>query len=245
MIMIAVCDDENFIGAELERALIDILSKSDVAYKIDVFFTGEELCRHVEAGAHFDLIFLDIEFAQSEINGVEVGLIIRETHKNNAVFIVYISWEKKYSMQLFDIRPLNFLIKPLEQKKIEQVVKTYLEISGHFSEDFTYKIRQETFKVRTRDIVYLENNDRKVILHLADGSREEFYGSLKEAYEKQLKRFDFLFVHASYVVNYDFVASMKYKQIFLVDKALPLPVSQNNRNEVRERYYAIMEKRRA
>jgi len=32
-----------------------------------------------------------------------------------------------------------------------------------------------------------------MILHLADGRKEEFYGSLKNEYEEQLKKFDFLF----------------------------------------------------
>ena len=82
------------------------------------------------------------------------------------------------------------------------------------------------------------------MLHLADGRREEFYGSLKEAYEEQLKGFDFLFIHASYIVNFDYITSMRYSQLMLTDSVTPLPISQNKRNEVREAYYAIMNRRR-
>ena len=83
-----------------------------------------------------------------------------------------------------------------------------------------------------------------MILNLADGRKEEFYGSLKEVYSEQLKRFDFLYIHASFVVNYDYVTSIKYNQLFITDGS-PLPISQNKRNEVRESYYAIMKRRRA
>ena len=168
MLNIAICDDEHKITSELEDTLIEIFSKLNVKVEIDVFFSGNELCQHMEAGAIYDLIFLDIEFAKNEINGVEVGRLIRDAHQNNVISIVYISWEKKYSMQLFSIRPLNFLIKPLKYEEIEQVVRTYLQITGLWSGVFTYKIGHETFKVQIKDIICLESRDRKVMLHLAD-----------------------------------------------------------------------------
>jgi DNA-binding LytR/AlgR family response regulator len=243
MVYVAICDDEIKIGAELENALIDIFAKLNVKHEIEVFYTGDELRRHMEAGTHFDLIFLDIEFAQGEINGVEVGRLIREVHHNHLASIVYISWEKKYAMQLFEIQPLNFLIKPLKYEKIEDVVRTYLKIAGLWSEVFTYSIGHETFKAQIKDIIYIESYDRKLILHLADGRKEEFYGSLKNEYEGQLKKFDFLFIHNAYAVNYDYVRGLKFNQVSLVDSEVSLPISKHRQNEVRENYYEIMNRR--
>jgi len=197
----------------------------------------------MEAGTHYDLIFLDIEYAKGEINGVEVGRIIRDAHKNYLVSIVYISWKMEYAMQLFDIRPFNFLVKPLQYEKIEQVISVYLKIAGHWTGEFIYNVGRETFKVQIKDIAYLESYDRKLILHFANGRKEEFYGSLKTVYQEQLAKFDFLFIHASYVVNYDYVTSIKYDQLLIQDSATPLPISKPKRKEVREAYCAIMEKR--
>jgi len=160
------------------------------------------------------------------------------------VSIVYISWEKNYAMQLFEIRPMDFLIKPLEYEKVEQAIRTYLKIAGLWSGEFTYKKGHNICKIQAKNIIYLESSDRKLILHLADGRKEEFYGSLKEAYNEQLHRFDFLFIHASYVVNYDYIAAVKYNQLFLTESQIPLPISPNRRSDIRERYYEIMKKRR-
>jgi len=245
MVSIAICDDEIKVGAELERDLIDVLSKLKVEHEIDVYFSSEDLCNKMEAGAHYDLIFLDIEFAKEEINGVEVGRLIREAHYNNMVSIVFISWEQKYSMQLFDIRPLNFLIKPLTHERVKQVAITFLQISGYHSDEFTYKKGYDTYKIKVKSIVYLESNDRKLILHLTNGKKEEFYGSLKEVYNEQLIKFDFLFIHASYAVNYDYVSTVKFNQLLLMDNETILPISVHRRNEVRETYFAIMKRRRA
>jgi DNA-binding LytR/AlgR family response regulator len=241
MLRIAICDDEIKIGADLERALTEILGK--LKNEIDVYFGAKEFISRLEKGARYDLIFLDIEFAKDEINGVDVGRFIRDAHENNIVPIVYISWEKKYAMELFEIRPLNFLVKPLEIEKIEHTVKTFLKINGLISGEFTYKKGHTAFKVRLKDIVFLENSERKVILHLACGKTEEFYGSLKETYNEQLSASDFLFIHASYVVNYDYVTAVKYSELTLTDGTV-LSVSPNRRNEVRAHYTSIMKRRR-
>jgi len=259
MVYVAVCDDETEIGAELECALIKIFDNMQVEHDIDVFFSGDELCRRMEAGAHYDLIFLDIEFARdawassspqderpakNELNGVEVGRLIREAYQNNNVSIIYISREKDYAFQLFEIRPLNFLVKPLEYDALDKTVKTYMKIAGLWSSEFSYSVGHDTLKVKVKDIVYLESSDRKLILHFADGRTDKFYGALKEVYQEQLKKFDFLFIHASYVVNFDYISTMKYNQLSLTGSTTPLPISQGKRNEIRENYYAIMKRRR-
>ena len=244
MVMVAICDDEREIGAELETVLIDIFGRLKLQAEIDVFFSGEELCRHLEKGTHYDLIYLDIEFAKGEINGVEVGRIIRDVHQNNLVAIVYISWETKYAMQLFEMQPLHFLPKPLAHEKIERTVRTYLKVADIWSGVFTYKAGHEVFKVKIKEIIYIESRDRKLVLHLTDNRTDEFYGKIKEVYEEQLKKFDFLYIHASFLVNFDYVTSMKYNKLFLANNVTPLPITQSKRDDVRAVYYGIIERRR-
>ena len=243
MVTIAICDDEKILCAELERTLTGILTQQKTKYKIDIFYSSQELCQSMGDGTHFDLIFLDIEFAKHELNGVEVGKLIRDIHQNHISSIVYISWEKKYSMQLFELRPMNFLIKPLSHAKIEHCVKTFLKVSGLLSGTFTYKKGHDIFKLPIKDIIYLENRERKVVVHLTGGRAEEFYGSLKDMFDEQLSKYDFLFIHASYAVNYDYITVVKFNQLLLTDRETPLPISPNRRNAVRQHYMEIMKKR--
>ena len=243
-LFIAICDDEKKIGAELESTLLNIFGKLNIKSEIDVYFTGEELCEKMENGMSYDLIFLDIEFAKNAINGVDVGRYIREAHGNNTVSIVYISWERKYAMELFESRPFDFLIKPLDELKIEAVIKRYLNITGLLSQNFTYKIGHNIHKVQVKDIIYLQSDNRKITMHLSDGRKEEFYGTLKEVYQNQLYQFDFLPIHASYVVNYDYIAVAKYNEMILIGGKTTLPISKSRRAEIRETYCTIINKRR-
>ena len=244
MVKVAICDDEPKISRLLHFILSDIFNFFKIAVDIDVFLAGEKLCIKIEAKEHYDLIFLDIEFAKNAISGVEVGQLIRNTYNNNEVKIVYISWEKDYAMQLFEVRPMDFLIKPLNYDKVKKTVNTFLHISGLNSGVFTYKKGHDTFEVRIKDIVYLENSKRKIIIYLASGKQEEFYGSLKEVYNEQLKNSDFLFTHASFAVNYDYVTAIRHGKLLVTDKRIPLPIAPNRSTEVKKSYLAITKKRR-
>lgn len=244
MVRIAICDDEVAVGAELENTLLGIFEGLRHKCEVEVFFSGDELYRQMQTGAVYDLIFLDIEFAQSQHSGVEIGSLIRKESRNYTTAIVYISWENKYAMQLFDIQPMNFLIKPLQYDKIKQTVDTYLLVAGNGKIEFVYKKKHDICKVPIRDLVYLENRQRKIILSFSDKRKEEFYGSLKDVYQQQLQARDFLFIHASFVVNYDYITTVQYSQLYVSGYEGPLPISNNRRNEVREQYLSILKKRR-
>jgi len=241
MLQVAICDDEKQICRELETALVKILGRLDIEHEVEVYHLGETLCAKLENSVHYDLIFLDIEFSKSEINGVEVGKRIRDIFDLQAVSIVYISWEKDYSMQLHETRPLNFLIKPLKDDVIEQVVKKHLKLSGLLADDFVYKIQQDSFRVKVKDIIYLESTKRKLILHLSGGRKEVFYGTLKDVYQEQLQKFDFLLIHVSYAVNYSYVSAL-LRNTLILTTGETLPISKHKKNEVEEAYFDILER---
>ena len=243
MYTIAICDDETKLGKELEEALCGAFEKLNIECEIDVYLTGEEICEKIRVGLHYDLIFLDINFGNSDFSGINVGEFIRDSCQNNKTSIVYMSWEKSYALKLFKIRPLDFLIKPLNNDEIENTVKTFLRLSKDWSKDFTYKKGHFTWRVQVADIMYFESQKRKVVIHLAQGGREEFNGSLKKTYKEQLEGLDFLFVSNSFVVNYDYITSINYKALFVRDNPNPIPISQKNRNETREKYLEIVKRR--
>jgi len=243
MVQFAICDDETAIGAELEQVVTDILTALKIEHEIDVLFSPEELEKQMRNGVAYDFMFLDIEYLNSHKNGVGLGKLIREEFENNQVTIVFISRESKYALELFQVHPLDFLIKPLRKEKIEKVIHKYLALSELLKKELSYKKGRETFKVQLKDIVYLESVGRKLYLHVADGTEIEFNGVLKEVYESQLRAYDFLFIHASYVVNYEHISKLTFTHAKLMQKGLELPISKHRQNEVRTTYQKIFKRR--
>jgi len=71
MFRIAICDDEPAVCSQIETILLNYSEESNLDIEIQVFYSGEELCKFLEDGEGFDLIFLDIELKL--INGIEVA----------------------------------------------------------------------------------------------------------------------------------------------------------------------------
>lgn len=237
---IAVCDDDEHIGFEIEEYIEKICSQYNIETEVDIYYSGEGLCEKFANGECYDLVFLDIEMGN--VNGVEVGVKIRDVYNNELMPIVYISWKPEYALDLFKIHPLDFLVKPLNEEKVKNVVNRYLKIANFWSENFSYKYGHDNYKVKLKDIRYFESNGRKIIIHKVD-SEEEFYGSLEEIYNTQLVKYDFLFIHKSFVVNYNFVSDFEYAELTLTDKKTVLPIAQPKRKEIRLRQKEIETRR--
>jgi DNA-binding LytR/AlgR family response regulator len=236
---IAICDDEDRIGFQIEEYVEKICSSLNLKSDIDVYSTGEGLLRELSEGTCYELIFLDIELETTD--GVKVGNTIRNEHNDELTQIVYISWKDSYALQLFDINPLDFLVKPLSYEDVAKVIRRYLKIINFWSDVFTYKYYHDTFKVKLRDIIYLQSSGRKIIIHSKDKT-EEFYGSLEEVFNEQLLRADFLMIHKSYIVNFDYVSVFEYDKAILSDKT-ELPIGQSKRKEIRKRQKEILKRR--
>ena len=133
-------------------------------------------------------------------------------------------------MQLFKIRPLDFIIKPLTYEKIAVPLKYALKIVNSNKKLFLYKKGQTSFKVPIKDIIYFESKNRKVNI-ITINEVDTFYGSLEEIAEKLPY---FINIHKSYLVNYNYVFKIEYHQLTLLNSVI-LPISQNNRKKVRDR----------
>lgn len=230
---IAVCDDEQIICSTLYETLLKLSEFKSVKFEIDCFTSGEALCREMESTS-YDLLFLDIELPQ--MNGVAVGQYIRETLKNETIQIIYISSKQKYAMELFDMHPLNFLVKPLTDDKIEKVIDKFLLINKTDVELFSFKIGHEYYKVHISDILYFSSSGRKIKL-ITQNKEYEFYGSLEAIYS-ELKNKNFLFVHKSFLVNYRYVEKYQYEQVTMSDNRV-IPISQSRRKAIRTIFMAV------
>lgn len=110
-IKIAICDDEDEICSCIENMLEKILTDKCIEYEIDIYNSGEKLCARLEEN-RYQLLLLDIEFPK--MNGIETGRYIREVKKDNITQIAYVSAKREYAMELFQVRPIDFIVKPLK-----------------------------------------------------------------------------------------------------------------------------------
>lgn len=229
MLKIGICDDETVVCSEIENIVLGYGKSVAGKIETEVFYSGEELYNYIKGGNYFDLLFLDIEL--HKLNGIELGKKIREEMKNEITQIVYISSKENYAMELFDVRPLNFLIKPVKDKEIIQMINKTMELLNRLDYYFTYKQGHNTFRKSIKDIIYFESDNRQVKM-VTSADEITFYGTLPEIYS-QLCPYKFFSIHKSYLVNYYHVAEFHYDKLIMSNSHI-LPISQSRRRNVRK-----------
>lgn len=222
---LAICDDDVHLCAEMETVLLDINPR----FEVDIFYSGEDLCQFMQKNParHYDILFLDIEL--ENMSGIHVGRFFRDELHDELTKIVYVSGKKGYAMELFDIRPFHFLIKPINREVICQVINKAEELTGQANDMFTYSKGSILHKIPLHEIIYFSSEGHKINIYTTSGTMD-FYGKLTEVQEKVNRRF--LDIHKSFLVNYDHVVRIQYDEVAL-SSGTTLPISQQRRSRIR------------
>ncbi len=228
MYNIAICDDECQFCSECEKIIEQFAAKRYEKINIDVYYTTEALEKDFANGKYFDLIFLDIEFNGQ--NGVALGHKIREEFKDDNIFIVFVSGKSTYAMDLFAIRPLDFLIKPIHVQKYLDTFDLFLRLSKKNKHIFEYMCAYKKKCIEVSKILYFKCLDKEIYM-FTDYGEERFFGTLKKI-EEELSAYRFIRCHNSYLVNYDKVNMFCYDRLIINDKIIP--IAQSKRKEIRK-----------
>ena len=130
--------------------------------------------------------------------------------------MVFISGKSNYCMDLFDVHPLNFHLKPLKHKDVVKDIDLVRErvntgtLAFRYREDGVYK------SVCLKDIVYFVGAGKGVEVHCKDG-RVAFAGNslqqLCDIYEKH----GFSRCHKSYLINLNYVSEYSMSKVKMSD----------------------------
>lgn len=215
------------LAEQLRSFVMAYAKKRRVELQAETFASAEELLEEIENGAALKYCFLIL---RAKMDGIELGKKLRE--RSYQTLIIYVSGYDQYMRQLFEAEPFRFLSKPLKQEELENVLdKAFERISRFHRELFTIRFGKNVVNLLCRDIVYLESNKRKVIVHTVRGEYE-YYHKLDEAEEELLAiSADFVRIHKAYLVNMEHVEAFQYEKLALRDGTI-LSISEAHRANV-------------
>lgn len=234
MLRIAICDDEAIICKQIKKFIETYTSDYCESIQINIFENGENLYDCLDSLQYFDLIFIDIELYK--ISGIEIASFIRNDLNNQSSQIVFISSKKKYALDLFAVRPLDFLLKPISEESIKNSINLTKKLKQKGQEVFSYKSSNFIRNIPLADIYFFESNARKIKIVYEKGE-DIFYGKLDEINET-VQDYPFLRIHQSFLVNYVKVVSSHLSEVIL-DNGMTLPVSRQKRKELLHRLAEI------
>lgn len=228
MYEIAVCDDDAaFLSAFADR-LGETLQKKDIPFHLHTFSHIQDLQRSIESGRKFSLLFLDIFFDTEQ--GIRFGKFLREHNDNTD--IIYMTTLPAYAADSYDVSPLHFLVKPIDQEKLETALARFLD--RHSPLNLHFATARGHLFLPLNDILFFEIYSHKIIIHLTNRSQETCIGTLKEL-EHLLPAHIFLRPHRSYLVNINYISGITRYRIHL-SSGDTIPVSKELYNQIQNSF---------
>lgn len=232
-ISIAICDDVSEWLLMISDRLKRIFNAENLSANIHTFYKCEQINVALLSGLYFDIYFLDIEMKAHEMNGIELGHLIREKYKHDEALIFYSSSFTKYHDQLFAIHPFDFIQKSLDDKDFNRkVLEAILRIKKG-RELFEYRSGGVPYFIRKSIILYIESRKKNIVLTYKeyDSYKEIVYiGSLHNEMSK-LPPPDFFSPHNSYVINLKHCLFVAKNEIHMVD-GNKIPIARGKRDEI-------------
>ncbi len=216
MLTVMIADDETPARRKLARFLgehSDVSIVAEAANGIDAV--------DLIAMTKPQLVFLDIHMPDLDGLGVAETLVRCEAPPS----IVFVTAHDQYAVKAFEVRALDYLLKPYDRDRFEQALSkarssldakpdtgqlaaTLAQIRNE--EQFVRRLlipnEGRSFFVATREITRLEANGNSVQVHTQRGAHA--LRATLESLEGRLDPAQFARVHRSHVVNIDEIAEI-------------------------------------
>lgn len=229
---IAICDDESIFRDRIIEYIVELQDKN-LTHSIlfEEFESGTSLVNHiVNEKTYFDIYLMDI--VMPGLDGFQVSKKIREIDKN--AIIIFLTSQSDFVYQGYEVEAFRYLMKPIKKEEFYRVMEAAFEKREGADDLFVLKTKDKYLKIPLQELMYFENQGRKIILHLKDKTHESytFYHKIKDLEETLLGK-HFIRTHVSYLVNEKYV--MKYlpssNQIALKNGTL-IPVSRSYKDKI-------------
>lgn len=238
MLKIAICDDEKKDREEIRYYLTKIEELYDERFQIEDFDSGVTL---LDVTKHFifDLIYLD--YQMDGINGLETAQAIRKNGLEQVKFI-FISCCDGYVKKLLRLGVIDFLDKPCEYPVFQESFRIYYH--NYYQKahpTFLYTIKRVDKVVPITDILFFEIGEHTTIIHLKDGSIEEFRKLLRDVW-KEVKQYDcFIMPAKSYIINLDHTYEINSHSLKILK--MEILIGRTYKDETESRYIRYLRKK--
>lgn len=215
MLQLAVCDDEKIYRNDLKKIIGRELELCGIDHRILEFSSGEDLLKGFEK-SECQILFLDIEM--KGIDGVTAAKKLRE--KKCTAEIIFVTSYSDFVFQGYEVRALNYILKPYEPQRIAAVLHTALEFIDMETEKY-YVIDQRSGSIRIplSSIKYF-SSDRRTIHAVTLSEEYTFYEKLNDL-ERQLPD-TFVRIHNRYLIHLKFLEAVRQNTALVDGEELPI-----------------------
>ena len=154
----------------------------------------------------------DIKISVHGMDGMKTAQLFRK--KVSAKILIFVSSSREYVFEAYDVEAFQYLLKPVEDRKLKNVLqKAVLKTERRSQEFIIVSSQRQKKKLFLDDIYYFEIKGRIVDAHGPEGIFT-YYEQMGEL-ENKLQDKGFFRCHKSYLVNLKYVDGYNRQEAIL------------------------------
>ena len=227
---IAVCEDEELELARLNK----LLDMSGYSINEHTYSSAEDFLRDFEADK-YDLIIMDIYM--QKMTGVEAVEKIREKDKD--VYIAFCTTSPDHALDGYRLNVERYLEKPVEYEKLVEVLERAASRRRTIQRRCV-TLGRNVGTVMLEDIVYVEQKNHTIYIHLANGEVLHKTDTLDNILNI-ISGDNFYRCHKSYIVNFECVADIDANlSAFIMQTGDSVAIKQREYARIRDIFHEYM-----
>lgn len=226
MYRVAICDDNPFAVEYVNKIITAHFENEFKIYKYENPSVMELYIEDVLKG-ELDVLIIDIDLGRD--NGIRVADRLKTKYPE--IRIIFISGDIHYAGDIFETKPIYFVVKPISETKLVSAVRLALQdIESSSRELLSINTKSTLIKISIRNIKYIESRKRVAVI-VEENIEREVYEKLDTI--MKLLPDKFCQCHQSYIVNMDYVHQLD-KFEFVLFCGARLPISQSKYYDVKK-----------
>ena len=231
---ICICDDEEIMVKTFKRILYTYFNERRVVCDVITYYNGLSLLHDFKDGCTYpDVLFMDIMLGDS--NGVDICKEMREGGYTGT--IIFLTGSSEYAVAGYEVDARGYILKPYGADHIYDTLDRILRNSGTVA--YTIKVYNHITRIPIADILYIESQNTKCVIHCIDNVTYTIYKKLGDV-EEELAGSGFLRSHRSYLVNMSAIVSAK--TAFTLKNGDSVPIRTKNAKEIKDEYMEYLKR---
>lgn len=219
---IAIIDDEKIQVELLEKYVQNWAREKNTRVTRVVtaaFYSAESFDFRFSMNKKYNILLLDIQMKGQ--NGIELAKEIRK--EDDMVNIIFITGVTDYIQEGYDVSAINYLIKPIEEKKLYECLNRAILKIPKEEKTIIVDVGGEMHRIIQSEIIYIEAFSHFIDINTVRGK----YATRKSigTIEKELDENIFVRCHRSYIVSLKYIKRIGNTELEL-DNGNIIPVSR-------------------
>ncbi len=242
---ILIIDDEVLALSYLKDTVEDVIKEIPELSKHEIFGTSNyNDFMHILSENAPSIIFLDVQMPKK--TGLEIAKEIRENYKtlgyNNdkLPIIIFTTAHENYGYQAFKVNAYDYILKPIDDEKIKDVLCSAVNDYDIFNEDnqeeyVTVHSSGIDLDIPLKDILYFKA-DMKYIAVVTENKEFLINQTLLNLEDKYP---NFIKLHRAFLVNPRYIIKIKKVDnnlfVSLKNHNIDIPVSRRQKNDLEQK----------